>query len=227
VVAVYGRVREAEAGLTDALALIGRQVSNGVAVESAMETAATEVDGAMGDVLGRATARQRQLGVGTERAFLGDHGALSEVPSPRIRGSVAVLSMAAREGRPAGTALVALADHAEDLRRVEREARHDLDRVCGTLQSTGALFGPMVAGATVALADGIAGGAVLSGGGDLPWLGLAVGGYVLAFAVTLPALAASLARGFDGALVGHRAGRSLLVATGSYLGSYLLVAGVA
>jgi Flp pilus assembly protein TadB len=226
VVAVYGRVRDAESGLSDALALVGRQVANGVAPEAAVESAAADVDGRMGDVLGRAARRQRQLNVGVTEAFLGEHGALAEIPSPRIRESVAVLGLAAREGSPAGSALLALAGHLDDLHRVEREARHDLEEVCGTLRSTGALFGPMVAGATVALADGIAGGSLPGGGDALPWLGLAVGGYVLAFAVVLPALATGLARGFDGPLVGHRVGRSLTVATATYLGSYLLVAGV-
>jgi hypothetical protein len=227
IVAVYGRVRDVEAGLPDALALVGRQVANGVPVESAIGTAAGDVDGRMGEVLGRAVTRQRQLHVGVTEAFLGEHGALSAFPSPRVRGSMAVLGLAAREGKPAGEALLALADHVEDLHRVEREARHDLENVCGTLRSTGALFGPMVAGTTVALADRIASGSTLGGGESMPWLGPAVGGYVLAFAVVLPALATSLARGFDGPLVGHRVGRALLVATATYLGSYLLVAGVA
>jgi Flp pilus assembly protein TadB len=229
VVAVYERVRDAESGLADALALVGRRVANGQSVEAAVDAAADDLDGEMGAVLGRAANRQRQLKVGVHGAFLGEHGALSEVPSPRIRGSVAVLGLAAREGQPAGSALLSLSDHLSDLRRVEREARQDLENVCGTLRSTGALFGPMVAGATVALADGIAGATVLPGGGgtSLPGLGFAVGGYVLAFAVVLPALATGLARGFDRPLTGYRVGRALIAGTAIYLASYLLVSGVA
>lgn len=228
VVAVYGRIRELEAGLTDALALVGRRVANGIAVESAIEAAAADVDNAMGDVLDSAVVRQRQLNVGVTEAFLGDHGALSDLPSPRVRGSIAVLNLATREGKPAGSALLALADHVDELHRVERDSRQDLESVLGTLHGTGALFGPMVAGATVALADGIASGSMLPGGGQsLPWLGVAVGGYVLAFAVVLSALATSLARGFDRALVGHRVGRALACATVVYLATYVLVAGVA
>ncbi len=228
VVAVYEHVREVETGLTDALELVGRRVANGVAVESAVSGAAADLDGAMGAVLDRAATRQRQLNVDVTAAFLGEHGALSDAPSPRVRGSVAVLALAAREGRPAGAALLALADHVADLRRVEQEARHDLAEVCGTLHSTGSLFGPMVAGATVAMADGFAGGSgLLAGGQSLPWLGPAVGGYVVAFAVVLPALATALSRGFDRPLLGHRVGRALVFATTMYLGSYLVVSGVA
>ncbi len=228
VVAVYDHVREVESGLGDALALVGRRVANGEAVESALAAAAADLDGAMGAALDRAVTRQQQLNVGVGAAFLGTHGALADVPSPRVRGSVRVLGLAAREGRPVGPALLALADHVEELRRVERESRQDLSEVCGTLRNTGTVFGPMVAGATVAMADGLAGGAALPGGGEtLPGLGPAVAGYVLAFAVVLPALATSLSRGFDGPLVGYHVGRSLLLATPVYLCSYLVVAGIA
>lgn len=227
VVAVYGRIREVESGLTDALSLIGRRVANGVAVESALGVAASDIDGEMAEVLERAVARQRQLNVSVTEAFLGENGALSDLPSPRVRGSMAVLGLAVKEGKPAGPALLALADHVDDLHRLERESRHRMERVCGTVRSTGAFFGPMVAGATVALADGLADGSTVAAGEGLPWLGHAVGGYVLGFAVVLPALATSLLRGFDRPLVGHRVGRALVVATVVYLGAYLLVAGVA
>lgn len=228
VVAVYDHVREVESGLTDALSLVGRRVANGVAVETALAAAAADLDGAMGTVLDRAVTRQRQLNVGVRDAFLGPHGALADVPSPRVRGSVTLLGLAAREGSPVGPALLALSDHAGELRRVERESRQDLAKVCGTLRNTGSLFGPMVAGATVAMADGIATGPALAGGGEtLPGLGPAVAGYALAFAVALPALATSLSRGFDGPLVGYQVGRSLCLATPVYLGSYLIVAGIA
>jgi len=228
VVAVYDHVREVESGLTDALSLVGRRVANGVAVETALAAAAADLDGAMGTVLDRAVTRQRQLNVGVRDAFLGPHGALADVPSPRVRGSVTLLGLAAREGSPVGPALLALSDHAGELRRVERESRQDLAKVCGTLRNTGSLFGPMVAGATVAMADGIATGPALAGGGEtLPGLGPAVAGCALAFAVALPALATSLSRGFDGPLVGYQVGRSLCLATPVYLGSYLIVAGIA
>lgn len=227
-VAVYDRVREVESGLADALALVGRRVANGEAVESALAAGVADLDGAMGDVLDRAVTRQRQLNVGVRAAFLGTHGALADVPSYRVRASVAILGLAAGEGKPVGPALLALSEHAEQLRRVERESRQDLAEICGTLRNTGTIFGPMVAGATVAMADGLAAGSRLPGGGEtLPGLGPAVGGYVLVFAVVLPALATSLSRGFDGPLVGYHVGRSLLVATPVYLGSYLVVAGIA
>jgi hypothetical protein len=112
---------------------------------------------------------------------------------------------------------------------VEERARQDLERVCGTLASTGRVFGPLVAGATVALADGMAGDAafVPGGGEPLPWLGLAVGAYALLMAGILSTLAVGLRRGLDGPLVGYHVGRALVLATTSLLVAYALASTVA
>jgi len=224
IISVYEQIREVEESLPDALSLIGRRVANGRAVETAIEQAATELNGPTGDMLADGTTRQQQLQVGVREAFLGTHGALERLPSPRVRGSIALLSLAAEEGRPAGAALLSLAAHVEDLQTIEQEARHSLAHVCRTLQTTGTVFAPMVAGSTVALAEGIGGEAFLSEGGQsLAWLGGPVGVYVLFLAVFLTALATGLTRGLDRALVGYRVGRTLCFSTGIYCCSYLLV----
>jgi len=224
VISVYERVQLIEEELPEALALVGRRVTNGRAVETAISQTATELDGAAGTVLEAGATQQRQLQVGVREAFLGRHGTLNDLSSPRIRGSLALLSLAADEGQPAGDALIALSGHIEDLQEIEQEARHTLSHVCRTLRTTGALFGPMVAGSTVALADGIDGGEFLPGGGQsMPWLGAAVGWYVLVLAVLLTALATGLTRGLDRSLVGYRVGQSLVAATVSFLCSYFLV----
>lgn len=229
VLSVYDEIRAIEDGLTDALSLIGRRISNGHAVESAIHQAGDELSGEMATLLCETARQQRQLQVSVREAFLGPHGTLSDVPSRRVRGSVAFLALAAEEGRPAGPAVLALADHIDELGRVEEAARHELQSVCGTLASTGTVFGPLVAGSTVALAEGmvIDGGVVPGETQLLPWLGLIVGGYALALAVLLPALSTALVRGFDRALVGARVGRSLVGATVVYLLAYQLVAGIA
>ena len=225
VLSVYETVRAVEEGLPDALSVVGRRVANGEAVESALEAAGTELSGEMGDVLARTARQQRQLQVGVHEAFLGDAGTLATVPSRRVRGAVAFLGLAADEGRPTGPAILSLADHIDDLRRVETDVRHDLESVCGTLRSTGTMFGPLVAGSTVALAQAIVGNtAALPGDAtSLPWLGLSIGVYALALAAILPALATALVRGFDRALLGVHVGKSLLVATVVYLGAYQFV----
>jgi hypothetical protein len=229
VLAVYAHVRNVEEGLTDALSVVGRRVAGGEAVESAIARAGDEVSGEMGAVLAETARKQRQLQVSVHDAFLGEGGSLADVPSRRVRGAVAFLAHAAEEGKPAGPAILSLADHIDDLRRVEAESRHTLQSVCGTLQSTGMVFGPLVAGSTVALAQGMVGqsGVVSAEGGSLPSLGLSIGLYALALATILPALSTALVRGFDRALVGARVGKSLVSATVVYLAAYHFVGAIA
>ncbi|WP_256298779.1 type II secretion system protein [Haloarchaeobius salinus] len=241
IASVRDHARAVEADLVDALYLVGRRVSEGTAVESAVERAAAEVEGETGETFATAASRQRQLRVGVERAFLGDHGALADVPSPRARGTATLLGLASEEGAPAGRALVSMADHLADLQALERDCRTDLARVTGTLASTATTFGPLVAGATVALAagmgiDGSTGAAGLGGAGaggsatgvpPLPTadLGIVVGVYVCLLAVVLTVLSTGLRHGLDRALVGLHVGRALPTAVCVYVGS-VVAAGV-
>ena len=162
--------------------------------------------------------RQSQLRIGVEAAFDGEYGALETVPSERARGAARLLGAATREGPPAGRALVETADHLDDLRRVEREARRDLAQVTSTLGNTAAFFGPLVGGATVALADSVGTTGALEGSApETAALGPAIGVYVLLLAVVLTALSTGLSRGLDRATVGYRTGAALLAATVTYL----------
>lgn len=223
--AVRNRARDVESNLTDALYLVGRRVIDGQSVETAIERAADEVAGATGETLADAARIQRQLQTGVRESFLGEHGALTDVPSARSKSTAALLALAAREGRPAGSAIIGMADHLDELLTVEREARRELANVTSTLQSTATVFGPLVAGATVALAEGMGSTAVTSGGQTLPTetLGLAVGSYVLLLATVLTALAVGLEHGLDRALVGYRVGRALLSAVTVYLAAVVCV----
>lgn len=223
--AVRNRVRAVEEGLTDALYYVGRRVEEGEAVERAIADAADEVPAATGAVLEDAARRQRQLRVGVREAFLGVHGALADVPSRRARSAALLLSLAAREGRPAGGAVVAMADTLDSLAAVERDARQEMATVTRTLSNTATVFGPLVAGATVALSESVAAAGTLAASG-LPTaaLGVAVGGYVLVLAVVLTVLSTGLKHGLDRALVGYRAGVALCAATVTYAASYAGVA---
>ena len=153
--AVLSDVRDVERGLPDAMTVIGGDVAEGVAVETAVANAGERLDGATGEVFERAGRRSDTLRVGVREAFLGRGGPAAAVPSPRLRGAIALLAVAAREGRPAGDVLLELADQLESLRDLERDARRQLATVTGTLSNTAAVFAPLVGGATVALATGI------------------------------------------------------------------------
>lgn len=233
--AVRDDVRAVEAGLPDALYLVGRRVSEGMAVETALVRASEETTDATGEFLADAVRVQRNLRVGVRAAFFGRYGALSDVPSDRVHGTAGLLALAATQGKPAGGAIVAMADQLDALRDVEQEARQELTAVTGTLANTAALFAPLVGGATVTLADRMAAaerggesahaaatasaGTLASGGDALATsaLGTAVGVYVLLLAALLTTLAVGLEHGLDRALVGYRVGLALLAATTTYL----------
>jgi len=218
---VRSEVRAVEAGLPDALSLIGRQVKRGVATEQALDRVADECPCAAGTVFASAARRQRRLGVDIESAFTGENGALSTVPSDRAATGAALLALSAREGRPAGTALTSLGDHLETLDEVEQETRRAVEQVTNTLSTTAAVFGPLVGGATVALSAALGHGGPLGGTTPVSAVGLAVGWYVLVLTVVLTALATGLTRGLDRSLVGYRIGLALVTATAAYLTAFV------
>lgn len=227
IVALRERAADLDAALPDALYLVGRRVADGISVERAIADAASELDGVAGEVFGAAARRQKQLRVDVETAFVGEYGALDGVPSQRAESAAGLLGVAATAGPPAGRALVETADHLDSLRRVEAEARRDLGRVTATLGNTAAFFGPLVGGATVALAERVGTtGSLRTGGPPVAELGLAVGAYVLLLAVILTTLSVGLTRGLDRATVGYRVGGALCAATTTYLVAFSAAATV-
>jgi hypothetical protein len=110
-----------------------------------------------------------------------------------------------------------MADHLDDLRSVEATVRRDLREVTSTLSNTAAVFGPLVGGATVTLAERMSADGPLTASISPAALGVAVGGYVLALAVILTVLATGLERGLERSLVGYRVGRALCSATAVFV----------
>jgi len=223
---VRDRALAVEDGLVDAAYAVGRRVADGDAVEDAL-AAGADVPGATGEAFADAVGVQRRLGVGTRAAFLGEHGAVAALPSQRTRAVVDLLALAAAQGAPAGEAVVAVADHLEDLAAVERACRDDLAAVTGTLRSTGRGFGPLVGGATVSLAGSLAAPGSLLGdapstGIDPAALGLAVGAYVLALATILAVLAVVLEAGLDRVAVGREVAAALPMAGAAFAAGVVL-----
>ncbi|MWV38675.1 secretion system protein [Natrialba sp. INN-245] len=219
-------VRDVEEHLTDALYLVGRQVSEGESVESAIDLAADRIPGETGTVFTDAAGLQRRLAVSVEESFLGEYGALTDVPSDRARGTAALLAIAASEGRPAGRAIVAMADHLEELEEVEAETKRELAAVTDTLDSTAAYFGPLVAGATVGLAGMMTGDLLeFTDTTALPTeqLGIVVGLYVVVLCFILVPLSIALKHGIDRALFGYHVGRALLSSVVLYMLTITLV----
>jgi Flp pilus assembly protein TadB len=216
------RVTELERGLPDALALVGRRVAGGTAVERAVDTAGERLPGPVGEAFAAASRRRQTLGVDVERAFCGECGPFVRTPTATGRAAATLLAVAAGAGTPAGELLTTEAERLDTLRDHERRARRAVATVTDTLEQTAALFGPLVGGATVALASGLDGLSAASAVGDgeplsAATVGSGVGVYVLVLAVTLPTLAVGLRAGLDRSRVGYRVGRSLVTAQATFL----------
>lgn len=219
-------VRDVEKHLVDALYLVGRQVSEGESVESAIALAADRVPAETGAVFETAAGLQRRLHVGVEEAFLGQYGALRDVPSSRAHSTATLLSIAATEGQPAGSAIVSMGEHLEELQDVEAETRRQLEVVTSTLEHTAAFFGPLIAGATVGLAGMMADeGADQMEATPLPpdQLGIVVGVFIISLSLILTPLSIALRHGVDRALIGYYVGRSLVLAMPLYVVTIMLV----
>jgi Flp pilus assembly protein TadB len=227
-VRVRERTAAVEAGLPDALVAVGHEVTAGVAVERAVENAADSLGDPVGPLFASAADRGRRLGCDVTASFRGTAGPVASLPSPRVDAAVDALATAAREGPPAGGLLVETGEHLAQLRRVTERTRRETARLTATLTNTAAVFGPLVGGATVALAGGTAGGVTTGSatagtgisasapavGSPLPvaGLGLAVGAYVLWLAAVVTALATGLRYGPDRARIGYRVGLALPLA---------------
>jgi Flp pilus assembly protein TadB len=212
---VRERARDVEAGLADALSVLGHRLRQGVAVETAVADAGDTLDGATGAVFEVAARRMRRLGVTVETGFLGECGPLVDAPSERSRAVVSLVVHAADAGPAGGRVLVDVAGLFDDLTALDREVRREFAATTRTLRHTGLVYAPLVAGVTVALAGRVS---ELDGASALPTatFALAVGGYVLWLAVVLPTLAVGLERGLDRTLVGYHAGVALVAAATVY-----------
>jgi len=226
VILVRNYVRAVEEHLVDALYLVGRQVSEGEAVESVIQQAGDRVPEETGEVFEHAAGLQRRLHVGVEEAFMGEYGALRDIPSPRAHGTAGLLAIASREGKPAGRAIVSMADHLEELQEVEDETKRELATVTGTLDHTASYFGPMVAGATVGLAAIMVDeGVEAADAAQLPTepLGVVVGVFVITLCFILVPLSIALRHGVDRAMIGYHVGRSLISAIPLYVITVYLI----
>ncbi len=216
ILAVRHYVRDVEAHLTDALYIVGRQVAEGESVESAIELAADRVPAETGEVFAHAAGVQRRLHTDVEAAFLGEYGALRDVPSSRARGTAALLAIAADEGKPAGRAIVSMADHLEELAEVEAKTKRSLEQVTSTLDNTAAYFAPLVAGTTIGMAALLTSEDITSTADvdvaafPVELLGIVVGIYLILSCLILIPLSFALRYGIDRALFGYHVGRALV-----------------
>ena len=216
-----------DAGLPDALAIVGRRIADGQPVERTLGTVADRLSGPTGRLFQRADRRCDRLGTTVAGAFFGPMGALPSDASTRAGTTLELVAIAGDHGAPAGDTLQSVGQYLETLEQVEREARRELGQTTSTLRQTATLFAPAIAGATVAMATGMDAAEAPGQAVDVSILGTVIGVYVVLLAVILPSLSVVLERGLDPVRMGYRSGTAL-VSTGvvyplAYLGASALV----
>lgn len=214
-------VETIETGVPDAVTLVGHRLAAGDPLESAVTVVGDRLSGETAEVFRAGTSIHHRLRVTIDEAFTGPVGALSDYASPRTETAIALIVAAARNGTAGGETLVTVSTYLRELDDVEREARRELARTTDTLRQTALVFGPAIAGVTVALATGMGSLGDTGQAVSIPALGSVVGVYVLMLAVVLPALSVVLERGLDGALVGYRVGVALVSASTIYPVTFL------
>lgn len=214
-------VETIESGVPDAVTLVGHRLAAGDPLESAVTVVGERLSGETADIFRAGTSIHRRLRITIAEAFTGPMGALADYDSPRTETAIALIVAAARNGTSGGETLVTVSTYLRELDDVEREARRELARTTDTLRQTALVFGPAIAGVTVALATGMGSLGDTGQAVSIPALGSVVGVYVLLLAVVLPALSVVLERGLDGALVGYRVGVALICASAIYPVTFL------
>lgn len=152
------RIHRMEEELSDTLLVLGRRIGEGRPPEEALQFAARTLEGGeLASALGEASARLLTARTDLEGALLAPgEGALSRLPSSRVRALFRLFALSVRRSpEAAGAAVTKLADHLRELRRVEERMRRSLAEVTSTMQTTSAVFAPLIGGVTVALSDAV------------------------------------------------------------------------
>lgn len=217
-VSIRNRTEAIEADFPDALTIAAQSLRRRQAPETAVAVTGERIAGPVGGLFRSATHVQERLGLGVRDAFLGSHGALQHVGSPRLQSALSLFAVAAREGPRGGSVLLAQAAHLDRLQTVETEIRRDLSSIVGTLRSTAWCFAPLIGGTTVALGTRLDGATLPGSSGVVSGDGLAtvIGIYILLLAAILGALATGLERGADRARIGLHVGLAVLAASVLY-----------
>src|SRR5437773_2408913 len=142
-----------EAEFPDALSILGSRIAEGAPVERALQLTADATLGSEVSLLfGRILRALQASRSGLEEVLFSKNGALSAVPSRAIHAAFRTVVEASRKDPvAAGKAIVETSNYLRDLQQVDREIRRDLSSVVDAMQTTGALFAPIVLGVTCAL----------------------------------------------------------------------------
>lgn len=149
-------IRQMEQEFTDSLFVLGRRISEGKAPEEAFAYTARTMEGSkIGQALEGISMNLFSMRTNLRDAiFDEDFGAFRHIYSERIRNTMLLFTESVHKNHEAaGASLIKLADHLKELSAVEERIRSSLYDVTSTMRSTAIIFGPLIAGITLALAE--------------------------------------------------------------------------
>ena len=153
---IRDKIKEMEQEFADSLFVLGRRISEGKAPEEAFAYTARTMEGSkIGQAFEGTSMNLFSMRTNLKDAiFDEDFGAFRHVYSERIRNTMLLFTESVHKNHEAaGASLIKLADHLKELGAVEERIRQSLYDVTSTMRSTAAIFAPLIAGITLALAE--------------------------------------------------------------------------
>jgi hypothetical protein len=256
-IAVRWRTRRLEDEFASALFQLGNRIGDGIPIEIAFGKVALAMEGtAAGGFYSLVASNITKLGMGVEEAlFDPKHGAIRQYPSSLIESSMKVLLESARKGpKEASKALMSMSNYIKEMHRVDERLKDLLADVLSSMKSQVSFLLPVIAGIVIGITSMITAvlraineqAAEFAGEGaadiaiaDMFGLGIptyyfqiVVGLYVVQLAYVLAYMISGVENGVDPLTEQWVKAKSLLLATGLYVGiafgmilSFNLIAG--
>ena len=140
--------------MPDMLFQLGSRLTEGKAIERALEDVALSMDGTeSGIFLSRVISSLRRSGMGLdELLFSAESGILTKHPSRKLRATMKLI-VEASEKNPeiAGTMLMSMSNHMRELANTDKDMRLKLRSTIDSMKNTALLFAPIIMGVTVGL----------------------------------------------------------------------------
>ncbi len=140
--------------MPDMLFQLGSRLTEGKAIERALEDVAQSMDGTeVGNFLSKLIGKLRRSGMGLEELlFSGESGILTNHPSRKLKATMRlVIESSEKNPEIAGTMLMSMSNHMRELANTDKDMRVKLRSTIESMRSTALFFAPVIMGVTVGL----------------------------------------------------------------------------
>lgn len=153
---IRDRIKQMEQEFADSLFVLGRRISEGKSPEEAFVYTARTMEGStIGKTFEEISTNLLSMRTNLRNAIFDEEfGAFRHIYSEKIRNTMLLFTESVHKNHEAaGASIIKLADHLKELSAVEERIRRSLYDVTSTMRSTAVIFGPLIAGITLALAE--------------------------------------------------------------------------